>query len=437
MKKQLSAWSCFTHAALCATLVLLSHTPDVLAAKKIEQSKQNLSDVQERLESLKKELDSSQEAHKDAADALKESEVAISIANKKLFDINQEQQQNKKTLTKLQADSTTANQALSQQQKLLSSQLYQQYIHGEQSYIQMILQSEHPSTIARDVHYFSYIAKARAALISKMQGNLTKINQLNNETASALKEVAELKQKKIEERRALQSQKLAKSKVVSTLSQQIAAQRGEIKKLSRDEKRLSELVQRLARAIPPKPKNPPSKNIAGNQATKKNNTSQTTNSNDVIEDSKPAKQVIANNATPSNEFAGANFAALKGKLRLPVRGDVTNRFGANREDSGISWKGLFIRASEGAEVKSVANGRVVFADWLRGFGNLIIVDHGDGYMSLYGNNQAVLKQVGDTVRAGDVIASVGNSGGNETNGLYYELRRQSRPFDPLSWSSVN
>ena len=98
---------------------------------------------------------------------------------------------------------------------------------------------------------------------------------------------------------------------------------------------------------------------------------------------------------------------------------------------------MFIKANEGAEVKSVANGRVVFADWLRGFGNLIIVDHGDGYMSLYGNNQAILKQVGDSVHAGDAIASVGNSGGNASNGLYYELRRQSRPFDPLSWSSLN
>lgn len=423
------------------TALLASHMPCALAAKKPEQSKQNskqnLSDVQERLESLKKELDNSQEAHKDAADALKESEVAISVANKKLFDINHQQQQNKKTLTRLQTDSIATNQNLSQQQKILSSQLYQQYIHGQQSYMQMILQSEHPSTIARDVHYFSYIAKARAALISKMQGNLTKLNKLNDETASALKKVAELKQKKIEERRALETQKLAKSKVVSTLSQQIAAQRSEIKKLTRDEKRLSELVQRLARIIPPKPKNIPSKNTANNQTTKKNTPSNASNNTDVVEDIKQPRQIIANNTTPSNEFTGANFAALKGKLRLPVRGDVTNRFGASREDSGISWKGLFIKANEGAEVKSVANGRVVFSDWLRGFGNLIIVDHGDGYMSLYGNNQAVLKQVGDSVRAGDAIASVGNSGGNETNGLYYELRRQSKPFDPLSWSSVN
>lgn len=413
--------------------LLLVPTSFAHAAKKPEPPKQALSDLQQRLESLKKELDDSQEAHKDAADALKESELAISEANKKLFEINHRQQQNKKTLAQLEADSVSTSQILAQQQKLLSSQLYQQYIHGQQSYVQTILQSEHPSEIARNVHYFSYVAKARAELINKMQGNLSRIAKLNEETASALNEVAELKQKKIDERRALESQKLAKSKVVNTLSQQIASQRGEIKKLSRDEKRLSQLVKRLAKIILPTPKpKAPKPNAPKGSPSKK------TTSTDIAEANRQPKEIVANNDTlPSDVFAGANFAALKGKLRLPVRGDVTNRFGASREDSGISWKGLFIRASEGAEVKSVANGRVVFADWLRGFGNLIIVDHGDGYMSLYGNNQAVLKQVGEAVHAGDAIASVGNSGGNETNGLYYELRRQSRPFDPLSWSSLN
>ena len=413
--------------------LLLVPTSFALAAKKPEPPKQALSDLQQRLESLKKELDDSQEAHKDAADALKESELAISEANKKLFEINHRQQQNKKTLAQLEADSASTNQTLAQQQKLLSSQLYHQYIHGQQSYVQTILQSEHPSEIARDLHYFSYIAKARAELINKMQGNLSRIAKLNEETASALNEVAELKQKKIDERRALESQKLEKSKVVNTLSQQIASQRGEIKKLSRDEKRLSQLVKRLAKIIPPTPKPKAPKPNAPKGSPSKKSTS-----TDIAEANRQPKEIVANNDTlPSDVFAGANFATLKGKLRLPVRGDVTNRFGASREDSGISWKGLFIRASEGAEVKSVANGRVVFADWLRGFGNLIIVDHGDGYMSLYGNNQAILKQVGEAVHAGDAIASVGNSGGNETNGLYYELRRQSRPFDPLSWSSLN
>ncbi|MEY3883393.1 MAG: hypothetical protein RLZZ379_671, partial [Pseudomonadota bacterium] len=319
-----------------------------------------------------------------------------------------------------------------------SSQLYQQYIHGQQSYAQMILQSAHPREIARDVHYYAYIASARAALIKKMQANLNKISILNEQTANALKEVAELKQKQIDEQRILQSQKQAKSKVVQTLSQQITAQRGEIKKLSRDEKRLSELVERLAKIIPSKPKR-----VASRPASPSTNNQNKTVNGDIDENNKPAKEIvtannsISNNTTPSNEFSGVNFVALKGKLRLPVRGDVTNRFGANREDSGVSWKGLFIKANEGAEVKSVANGRIVFADWLRGFGNLIIVDHGDGYMSLYGNNQTLLKPVGETVKAGDAIAAVGNSGGNASNGLYYELRRLSRPFDPLSWSNVN
>lgn len=394
-----------------------------LAAKKPEASKEALSDLQKRLEALKKELDDSQEAHKDAADALKESERAISEANKKLYDINHRQQQNKKTLKQLEADSQKANEALAQQQLLLSGQLYQQYIDGRQSYTQMILQSERPSDIARDVHYFAYIAKARAELINKMQGNLDHIEQLNHETASALKAVAELKQKQLEEKRILQAQKQTKSKVVSTLSKQIASQRGEIKKLTRDEKRLSQLVERLAKIIP---KKTVKKRSAKRNAPK------------VTEENNSQTEIIARNeAEPSDEFAGVNFSSLKGKLKLPVRGEVTNRFGSNRADSGISWKGLFIRANEGAEVKTVATGRVVFADWLRGFGNLVIVDHGSGYMSLYGNNEALLKQVGDAVQAGDAIASVGNSGGNETHGVYYELRRQSRPFDPLSWSNVN
>lgn len=413
--------------------VMLLHSTYVLAEKKPEQPKKALNELHERLEALKKELDSSQEAHKDAADALKESEQAISEANKKLYEINQRQLKNKQALAKLQADSNATNQSLAQQQKLLSGQLYQQYMHGQQSYVQTILQSEHPSEIARDVQYFSYIAKARAELISKMQGNLTKITRLNEETATALQEVAELKQKQIEERRTLQKQKQEKSKVVKSLSQQIAAQRGEIKKLSRDEKRLSQLVERLARIVPAKPRAKPSnKNIANNKGNK------ATSPLSADENNKPASTVVANNQIlPNDELSGLNFAALKGKLRLPVRGDVTNRFGASREDSGISWKGLFIKANEGAEVKSVAGGRVVFADWLRGFGNLIIVDHGDGYMSLYGNNQAILKQAGEMVRGGDAIAYVGNSGGNEANGVYYELRRQSRPFDPLSWSNLN
>lgn len=388
-------------------------------------SKEDLSELQLRIAELKEKLNVTQGAQKDAADELKESEQAISEANKKLYDITRQQQQNQKILSKLNTQSSTINSTLAQQQALLSKQLYHQYMHGQQSYAERMLQNNHPSALARDLHYYIYIANARAKMIEEMRGTLNKVAELNNKTAEALAATVALKQKQIEERRTLEQQKREKHTVVKSLNKQINAQRSEIKKLTRDEKRLSQLVTRLAKIIPPARKKV-------TQSTKKSarNTEETT-------ETQTTQTIVAtNNTLPSNEFSDTSFASLKGKLKLPVRGNVTNRFGSNREDSGISWKGLFISASEGAEVKSVANGRIVFADWLRGFGNLVIVDHGGGYMSLYGNNQAALKQVGDAVSAGDTIASVGNSGGNETHGVYYELRRQSRPFDPLSWSSV-
>ena len=391
------------------------------AAKKIDAAKEDLSDLHEKIDALKKELDSKQEAHKDATDALKDSETAISSANKKLREINQKQNKNKNTLSTLKKQSLTLNDSLSEQQQKLSSLLRQQYMHGNQSYTQLILQNKNPSDIARDVKYFSYIAKQHAAVIDDMQGNLQKVKDLNNKTAAALQEVAELKTKQEAENKTLEQQKKQKSKVVKTLINEISAQRGEIKKLSRDEKNLSNLVERLAKIIPKKIKKPVKK-------PKKSTTS-------IDNNDEKSKQVVASvDETPNNDYAGSNFSALKGKLRLPARGELMNRFGSKREDTGITWKGLFIRAAEGADVKTVASGRVVFADWMRGFGNLIIVDHGNGYMSLYGNNQALLKNVGEEVSAGDAIAAVGNSGGNESNGVYYELRRNSQPFDPLSWS---
>ncbi len=132
-------------------------------------------------------------------------------------------------------------------------------------------------------------------------------------------------------------------------------------------------------------------------------------------------------AAPDGAFAG-----LRGQLRAPVAGKLAARFGAKRGD-GPSWKGVFIRAAEGSDIHAVAGGRVVFSEWLRGFGNLIIVDHGGQYMSIYGNNQTLLKRAGEVVKGGDAIASAGNSGGNEESGLYFELRHQGRAFDPATW----
>lgn len=131
-----------------------------------------------------------------------------------------------------------------------------------------------------------------------------------------------------------------------------------------------------------------------------------------------------------------NFTALKGQLRLPVRGEILHRFGTARMEGGSRWKGLFIRTNEGSEIKAPAPGRVVFADWLRGFGHLLIIDHGEAWLSVYGNNQTLLRHVGDIVRAGEAIATAGSSGSVAETGLYFELRQQGRAVDPLKWVNL-
>ncbi|MFZ9641826.1 MAG: murein hydrolase activator EnvC family protein [Candidatus Methylopumilus sp.] len=402
-------------ATLLLTLTL--HSPLALAANKTEKPKEKLNNIHQRIESLTKELGKTKEAHADAADALKDSEKAISETNRKLFELQQAQKKHSESLQVLQSQKSGLENTIEGQKNQLSKQIYQQYLHGQASYLQVILEAQDPSALARQLQYFSYISRARKALIADMQSNLGRVTKLNEETANALKQVLSLQAKQQAERKNLEMQKQAHSKVVEKLSSQINAQRNEIEKLKRDEKSLAQLMERLARAPQAKPQQatPSGKSEPDNQ-------------------NRPQQALATNESLPSNAFDGVSFESLKGKLNLPVRGEVTNKFGNSRQDTGLTWKGLFIKSNEGNEVKSVANGRVVFADWMRGFGNLIIVDHGGGYMSLYGNNQALLRKLGDTVKGGDIIASVGNSGGNDTSGLYYELRSHSKPFDPMSWS---
>lgn len=415
-------WANRYWSILPLVMAVLFTSPPVAADTKADKSKAELNALHKKIEALNKELNSSREAHRDAADELKDSEKAISAANRKLYELTQQQKKNRETLASLEKQQEELTATLDTQQQLLGKQLYQQYLHGQQNQLRIILEQQDPNEIARQLHYFSYVSKARARLIEDMQANLTQMAAVNEKTTEALKEIEKLKLAQEKERQSLQSKKAERSKVLKKLSTKIANQRNEINKLKRDEKRLSSLVKRLAK-------------IARDQAAAKRKKAQAARKPSDPKTTAPTT-IAKNQALPSSQYDGSNFAALKGKLNLPVRGDVTNRYGAARQDTGVSWKGLFIRAPEGTEVKAVAKGSVVFADWLRGFGNLIIIDHGDGYMSLYGNNQSLLKNLGDDVKGGDTIAAVGNTGGNESTGVYFELRRQSKTFDPMVWSVV-
>ncbi len=380
-----------THFLFCVALLFLS------SAHATEQ--EQLENLRNRINALKRDFEKTNESKSEAADALRESELAISDSNRKLNDLSQQQYAASNSLSQLNKQSRQLEKSIRDEQSLLSKLLYQQYLGGKQEYLKLLLNNHDPNQVARELQYYDYIARSRATWLKAMRDNLTKLQEVTLLTIEKSSEIAALQSEERTQRKNLDGEKRARQLALSKVAQQLKLQRREMGRLQRDENRLSKLVEKLAKML----SRPQEKNIGRNENL------------------------------PSSIFDGRLFQDLKGKLALPVRGDITNKFGSTRPDSTVQWKGLFLRANTSQPVKAVAAGRVVFADWLRGFGNLLIIDHGKGYMSLYGYNESIFKLVGDTVRGGETISSVGNSGGNDESGLYFELRHEGNPLDPMKW----
>jgi len=382
-------------------LLLLLASPAAEPAGAGSKEKE-LRELRGRIEALQKQLAGAEESKSEAADALRESERAISEANRSLRELGAQSKEINRELTALGTESRRNEESLKAQQLLLARLLYQHYLGGQTEPLKLLLNREDPNEIARRLHYFGYISRARAVFIADLRAGLARLRDLSQEAQRKAAELAAVAAETQAQRGLLEREKRARNQVLARISRDIQRQRREIGTMKRDENRLARLVASLAK---------------------------------LVARAKPAPR-LRNERVPQAPSGDSPFLELKGKLNLPVRGELANRFGSPRADGGVIWKGLFIAARAGEEVRAVADGRVVFADWLRGFGNLLIVDHGDAYMSLYGNNEALYKRVGDPIRGGESIAAVGASGGNTDSGLYFELRHQGRPLDPLDWVHI-
>ena len=380
-------------------MILLAVGANAAAAVTTAGTQQeDLRRLRNRIEELQQRLAATEETWTEAADALRESERAISAANRTLRELAEQQRVIDAKLAELQEQSRLASSDIEAQQARLARLLYQQYTGAQPDALRLLLNGEDPGRIARQLYYLSYLARARAELIRDLRANIGRLEELSGATRQQRAELAAVDAEQQAQRQRLEQEKHARKEVLVRVSRQIDQQRREISTLKRDENRLARLVEQIGR---------------------------------LLSKSKPAP--LRNERLPDASGDARPFAQLKGKISLPVRGELKNRFGSPRSDSGLTWKGLFIAAPGGQEVKAIAAGRVVFADWLRGFGNLLILDHGGGYMSLYGNNETLYKQVGDTIKGGETVAAVGNSGGNTDSGLYFEIRHQGKAFDPLGW----
>lgn len=388
-------------------LLLFAPGAETLGANSAAAKREELRELRGRIEAMQKRLAAAEESKSEAVDALQESERAISDANRSLRELAQQSRETNRRLAELQAASRTQESRLKSQQSLLAQLLYQQYLGGRADPLKLLFNREDPNQIARQMHYYSHVSRARGELIGNLRLDLAQVQELARETVAKAAELTAIAAEQAAQRKRLEQEKRARGLVLTRISRDIQKQKREIGTLRRDENRLTRLIEQLGRIIS---RTPPPRAPAGPR--------------------------LRNERVPEASGTGSPFQALKGRLALPVRGELGNRFGSQRSDGGVVWKGLFIASRSGEEVKAIAAGRVVFADWLRGFGNLLIIDHGDSYMSLYGNNETLYKQVGETISGGETIAAVGNSGGNADSGLYFEMRHQGKPFDPLTWVNV-
>jgi len=383
---------------LCAAASVLAAPADV--------KREEMKDLQGRIQSLQKDIAKAEESRADAAEELRETEQAISEANRKLRELGSARAEAQATLASLESQSQKLSSRISTQQTQLGRLFTRQYYAGETDALSHLLSGNDPNQLARDAHYLSLLSRAKAGLIRNLGEVLDEKKRLAGLAREKSEELAGIEKSQQRERAGLVEQQKKRQAVLVRLSDRIKAQRREVSRLKRDEKRLARLIEGLGRIVA-KPKRPAS--------------------------SQAQAPALRNERTPDASLAAEAFVRLKGRLALPARGELANRFGTPRQEGGTTWKGVFIRAANGTEVKAIAPGRIVFADWLRGFGNLAIVDHGDGYLSVYGNNESLYKTVGQPVKSGEAIASVGNSGGNPETGLYFELRHLGQPLDPLKW----
>lgn len=394
-----------------SALLLALWLPALAPAAPIAEKKAELGELRGRIDALRRDLAKSEESKASAADQLRETESSISDANRRLHELGQARAQTQGELGDLEQQTQRLLHQTETQQQQLARLMFRHYVRGETDALQLVIAGHDPNQAARDYHFLTLLSKAKADLIGSLRTAAAEKARLADAAREKADKLAAIEQQQQQERAALLTQRQQRHATLAKVADRIKAQRRDIDAMRHDEQRLGKLIEGLARIAAARP-----------HAKAKPGRS-----------SEPA---LNNQHLPDPASAGGAFAALRGKLHLPVRGSIEGRFGSKRAESGATWKGVFIRAAEGAEVHVVAPGAVVFSDWLRGFGNLMIVDHGDGFLSVYGNNESLLLQAGENVAAGQVIATVGNSGGNSESGLYFELRHQGQAFDPLKWASL-
>jgi len=356
-----------------------------LAASDKNKTEANLKAVQDRIERVR------QQVQRDAVEKdrlnrdLNAAEKSVAQARGDLSKVQQQRTEQNAAREQLQKDKTEREQQRSRTEQNLAAQLRAAYFMGRNEPLKLLLNQKDPAQFGRNLTYYGYFGRLRASQIAEINENIAKIDELQAAIEEEDAELARLEAQNRDRINELDAARRQRGRVLASLEKQSSDRNATLKRLTQQQAQLERLLKDLSRAIEAAPYDP----------------------NDA-------------------------FAKLRGKLSWPVSGRVETGFG-DTIAGGLRSNGIVIAADRGNPVTAVQEGRVVYADWLPGRGLLIIIDHGNGYMSLYGHNEQLFKQAGATVKAGDTIAAAGDSGGRSQSGLYFEIRRAGKPVDPKPW----
>ncbi|WP_409277418.1 murein hydrolase activator EnvC family protein [Pseudomonas defluvii] len=400
------------------------------------QTQQQLDATRQDIAELKKLLGQLQQEKSGVQKDLRSTETDIGKLEKQVEALQKELKKTEGELERLDSEKKKLQSARIEQQRLIAIQARSAYQNGREEYLKLLLNQQNPEKFARTLTYYDYLSQARLSQLRSFNETLRQLANVENDIALQQAQLLaqqgslDSQRQELEKVREERQQVLAKLDTdVKARDQKLQAREQEQADLSRVLKTIEETLARQAREA----EEARQRALLAQQEAEKQRQREALAARENDAPKKPQTTPGPLVSSDGAAFGGA-FSAARGKLPWPVNGRLLARFGETRgDDSRAKWDGVMISASAGSQVHAVHGGRVVFADWLRGAGLLVILDHGNGYLSLYGHNQTLLKDAGDIVKAGEAISTVGNSGGQNTSALYFAIRQQGRPSDPAQW----
>ncbi|WP_095148217.1 murein hydrolase activator EnvC [Pseudomonas sp. Irchel s3a18] len=400
------------------------------------QTQQQLDATRQDIAELKKLLGKLQEEKSGVQKDLKGTETEMGKLEKQVDALQKEMKKSESELQRLDTEKKKLQSARIEQQQLIATQARAAYQNGRQEYLKLLLNQQNPEKFARTLTYYDYLSQARLEQLKNFNETLRQLANVEQDIALQQAQLLVQKSSLDSQRDELEKVRKERQQVLAKLNSDVKARDQKLQAREQDQADLSKVLKTIEETLARQAREAEEARqkalIAQQEAEKKRLREAQADATDAPR--KPARSTPGALVSSSGETFGGPFGSTRGKLPWPVDGRLLARFGESRgDDARAKWDGVMISASAGSQVHAVHGGRVVFADWLRGAGLLVILDHGNGYLSLYGHNQTLLKSAGDVVKAGESISTVGNSGGQDTPALYFAIRQQGHPSDPAQW----